>query len=379
MKKNNQSKASQRIFIPFIFLLFSFILLWNINAVSADTALTPYVLSNGVKSDTDKERIYNISSDGTDLIRLNIPQDGALKIRIASSSEHFVIAEVYKNGNASDLPHYLKTDCTSDLWTTGFVIDYFEKGTYYLRLPKGDYRLGMVEYPIRKCNLKAGTSTAAYCDYQHGNTYTFKAASNGYIMLTKTDMETTDGTMTAVLCDKKGMPLTESCIFSQTQNNKIIYAVKKGNTYKIKLKALNVNDIQCYQLTLKYTSLNEKSGSSKSKAVSVKFGNKISGMILAEDSATKADWYKIKNPKKQELVLNYSGSITSGSLIIDVYDTKGKKLDSYSVISNIGEKKEDLLHNKDGGTKMPEGTYYLKVTKSRKTSTGIYSFSLFGR
>ena len=65
--------------------------------------------------------------------------------------------------------------------------------------------------------------------------------------------------------------------------------------------------------------------------------------------------------------------------MIDVYDAKGKKLDSYSVISNIGEKKEDLMHNADGGTKMPAGTYYLRVTKSRKTSTGIYSFSLSGK
>lgn len=88
---------------------------------------------------------------------------------------------------------------------------------------------------------------------------------------------------------------------------------------------------------------------------------------------------KIKNPKKQQLLLHYSGSITSGSLMMDVYDAKGKKLDSYSVISNIGEEKENLMHNAGGGTTIPAGTYYLRVTKSRKSSTGIYSFSLSGK
>lgn len=379
MKKHNFPKTSQWKFALFLFLTTVFGLLLDSNLVSADTGLTPYVLSSGVKSDMDKERIYNISSDGKELIRLNVPQNGAVKIRIAAASSNFVIVEVYKKENASDLPHYLKTDCTSDLWNTGFVIDYFDKGTYYLRLPENDYKLGIVEYLSKNDTLKTGTTIAAYCDYEHENTYSFKAPGNGYIMLTKTSMETTDGTMTAVLCNNKETQLTEKSIFSLTQNNKVIYAVKKGITYKVKMKALNLNDIQCYQLNLKFVNLSEKSGSTKKKAVSVSFGNKVSGTVFAEDSATKADWYKIKNPKKQQLLLNYSGSITSGSLMMDVYDAKGKKLDSYSVISNIGEEKEDLMHNAGGGTKMPAGTYYLRVTKSRKSSTGIYSFNLSGK
>lgn len=218
-----------------------------------------------------------------------------------------------------------------------------------------------------------------YCDYEHKNTYTFKAPGNGYIMVRKTEMENTPGTMIAVLCNSKGKTLTEQCLFTLQQKNSVCYAVKKGATYKLKISALNVNDTQYYQLNLKYKGVSEKSGASKKKAVSVKLGNRVTGTVYAEDSASAVDWYQIKNTKKQELLLNYSGNISSGSMLIDVYDAKGKKLDSYTVLANIGESNEALLHNSQKGTQMPAGTYYVRIRKSGKTATGSYSFSLAGK
>ena len=346
---------------------------------SAAMVVTPHVLTNSSKSDYNKETITDFNSDGDELLTLKVPQNGAVRIRLAAEKNGFFIAEIYKKSDASDLPHFMKTDCTTDLWTTGFMMEYFDKGTYYIRLPKGKYKLGLVEYPCQNLTVTNGTTTAGYCDYEHGCTYTFKAPGNGSITFSNVALENTDGSMTAVLCNAKGKALTESSVFNQTQYNKISYAVKKGATYKLKVKALNVNDTQYYSLQLKYTAIAEKSGSSKKKAVLVKFGNKVSGTVCAEDAKSKADWYMIKNTKKQELLLNYSGNITSGNIILDVYDAKGKKLDSYSVIANISDASDDILHNGNKGTQMPAGTYYIRVTKSGKTASGSYSFSLAGK
>ena len=345
------------------------------------TILTPHVLSTGYEQDLLKENSYRFTSDGKELIRMDVPQNGAVVISLYGQKGTFINTEVYTRADASDLPFYMKAQCTPDRGNRGTMTHYLNKGTYYLRFPENTYEVGVVLYPCKNQTLKDGAVIAAYCDYTQENIYSYKAPSNGYITVSQTTLSDVGGkgTMTAVFCNSKGTKLAENAIFSDVQKGKVSYAVKKGTTYKLKVKALSVNDTQYYQLKLKHTAVNEKSGSTKKKAVSVSFGNKVSGTVFAEDSATKADWYKIKNPKKQQLLLNYSGSITSGSLMKDVYDAKGKKLDSYSVISNIGEEKENLMHNAGGGTTMPAGTYYLRVTKSRKSSTGIYSFSLSGK
>lgn len=349
-------------------------------AAFTQTIMTPHALSSGSEQDLLKANTYRFTSDGKQLIRLDVPQKGAVVISLYVQKGAFINTEVHTKADGSDLPVYLRAQCTADRGNQGIMTLYMDKGTYYLCFPKNTYQADVLLYPSRNQTLKDSSVIAAYCDYRQENTYSYKALSDGYITVSQTPLsDLGSGSMTAVLYNSKGTKLTENAIFSDEQKGKISYAVKKGTTYKLKVKALNVNDTQYYQLKLKHTAVNEKSGSSKKKAVDVKFGNKISGTVFAEDSATKADWYKIKNPKKQQLVLNYSGSITSGSLIIEIFDTKGKKLDSFSVISNIGEKKENLMHNKDGGTKMPEGTYYLKITKSRKSSTGIYSFSVYGK
>lgn len=376
MKQNIPIRLA-RWFFATVCMIFSFLLIPEIT--KAETVLIPHVLSNGSQEDISCEKTYHFESDGKQLIQLDIPQNGAVKIRLAAENKGFVIAKVYTDSEASGFLRYLKADCKSDLWNTGSMMEYFTKGTYYLRFPENTYTAGIIEYPSQNISIKSGVSLAGYCDYEHSNSYTFKAPGNGYVMIGKTQMEKTPGTMTAVLCNSKGKAMTEKSIFAVEQGYNASYAVKKGNTYKIKIGALNVNDIQYYRLYLKYTAVNEKSGSTKKKAVEVKFGNRVSGTIFAEDSSSKADWYKIQNVTKQQLILSYSGNITSGSLIFDVYDAKGKKLDRLSIISNIEESEETFLHNSKGGEEMPKGTYYVKVTKSGKTSTGIYSFSLAGK
>lgn len=345
----------------------------------ADNTMIPHVLSTGTTQDLHKESVYKFQSDGTQLFKVVIPENGALCMELHTADPQTVVTELYRDTDMSDLPVYLRAQCTVNNGNTDTIRNYFDKGTYYIRFPKNNYEAKLILYPRKNQTIKNASVIAAYCDYTHENIYTFKATQNGYLSVYEQSLVDNDGTITSVLCNSKGKVLTENAFFNNLQNNQVTYAVKKGQTYKLKIKALNVYDTQYYQLRFKHAGINENSGAAKKKAVKIKLGQKISGSVYAEESATKADWYKITNSKKQKLILSYSGSITSGSMVFDVFDAKGNKLDSYSVISNIKEKQEASLHNKKKGLTIPKGTYYLRVTKSRKTATGIYTFSIFGK
>ena len=367
-----------RILMLCVILLASVLLGRNAQINAAET-LTPHILSTGDTQDLREATTYKFQSDGSQLFRIVIPENGALCMELHTSEVQTVIAELYQNADMSDLPIYLPAQCSVNNGKTDTIRRYFDKGTYYIRFPKNDYEASLLLYPRKNMSIKDKSLFAAYCDYTRENTYTFKAAKNGYLSVFETSLVDNGGTVTSVLCNAKGKVLTEKAFFDNLQNNQVTYAVKKGQTYKLKIKALDTNDTQYYQLSFKHAAIKEKSGASKKKAVKIKLGQKISGSVYAEESATKADWYKITNSKKQKLILSYSGSITSGSMVFDVFDAKGNKLDSYSVISNIKEKQEASLHNKKKGLTIPKGTYYLRVTKSRKTATGIYAFTLSGK
>lgn len=345
----------------------------------ADNTMIPHVLSTGTTQDLHKESVYKFQSDGTQLFKVVIPENGALCMQLSTAEPQTVVAEVYQKKDMSDLPIYLRAQCTVNNGNTDYIRNYFDKGTYYIRFPKNNYEVNAILYPHKNVTIKDSSVIAAYCDYTRENIYTFKAKKNGYLTVYGQTHVENGGTINSVLCNSKGKVLTENSFFNNLQKNQMTYAVKKGQTYKLKIKALNVYDTQFYQLRFKHAGINENSGAAKKKAVKIKLGQKISGSVYAEESATKADWYKITNSKKQKLILSYSGSITSGSMVFDVFDAKGNKLDSYSVISNIKEKQEASLHNKKKGLTIPKGTYYLRVTKSRKTATGIYTFSIFGK
>ena len=362
-----------------ILLLLSVCFQFRKITVSADTILTPHILTDGSRQDLLSGNSCKFSTDGNRLVKLEVPQNGAVYINLHAQKAGVIVAAIYKNADTSDMPVYMQAGCTSDRQNTGAMCGYLDKGTYYLRFPENNYEADSVLYPWKNMTIKDGTVVAAYCDYTHENIYSFKAVANGYMTISENTLVDNAGSLSAILCSSKGTELTEKAFFNNLQKNQMTYAVKKGQSYKIKLKGLNVNDSQYYQISFKNKNINEKSGESKKKAITVKFGNKVSGMVYAEDALKKADWYKITNPKEQQMILNYSGSITSGSMVLDVLDSKGRKLDSYSVISNIGEHKEDSLHNIKKGLQIPKGAYYLRVTKSRKTATGIYSFSISGK
>lgn len=234
-----------------IVLLLSVLFPFSQNTVSADTILTPHILTDGSQQDLLSGNTCKFSADGNQLVKLEVPQNGAVYINLYAQKSGVIVAAVYKTADASDMPVYMQAGCTSDRQNTGAMCGYLDKGTYYLRFPENNYEADFVLYPWKDMAIKDGTIVAAYCDYTHENTYSFKAAANGYVTISENTLVDNAGSLSAVLCSSKGTELTEKAFFNNLQKNQMTYAVKKGQSYKIKLKGLNVNDSQYYQISFK--------------------------------------------------------------------------------------------------------------------------------
>ena len=186
------------------------------------------------------------------------------------------------------------------------------------------------------------------------NYFTFKAAKTGYIRIL------TDSPVKFKLYNSNK---SKSLSDTSSSTTEIVYGVKKGTTYKVKVQAPD-NKVGVYLLELKNIGISENSGSSKSKAKTISRGASKgkSGCIIAGSST--ADWYKFKLTKKNTIKVTLKGATNNG---IKLYVYKGSKLlDSYTLKSNYKS-----IYIKSKG-KVPTGTYYIKIARANSYSSGWY-------
>ena len=204
--------------------------------------------------------------------------------------------------------------------------------------------------------ITAGTRVTVGQKDAQTNYFKFKATQTGYLQVKSTDY----GTVTLCKSNKKALSNATSTYYAPT------YGVKKGTTYYIKV-ASNYNYDGYYQLQVTNKKITEKSGKKKSKAVTIKKKKTKKGTIIAGSS--QADWYKFKLGGKKKVTLTMKGA-TNNKLKVVVYNKKGKKVsrvESYNYYNN-------KLTLRSYG-KLAKGTYYIKVYRGTKTSSGWYSLS----
>ena len=145
-----------------------------------------------------------------------------------------------------------------------------------------------------------------------------------------------------------------------------VYGVKKG-TYYIK-----VSGEQNYAIAASFEKTTNKGGTSKKKATTLKHNRTTSGIMPAGEKSSATDWYKFKVTKSKKLRLNisttgngyfkfylYGPSYKNGCYIDSLWNEKG----TYYSINSLTRKK----------LKVKTGTYYIKVVRSTKKSSGKYT------
>lgn len=146
-----------------------------------------------------------------------------------------------------------------------------------------------------------------------------------------------------------------------------VFGMKKGKTYNLRVYSLDGVTISS-----KFTKVSEKSGKSKTKAVSIKKGKTIKGIIPAGDK--QADWYKFKVTKKQYLKLSWSAK-TNDLMKFTVYEGSkniGTVKANYASSKTYSQYVTNLYTNKK--LKVDPATFYVKIERATKTSSGYYTF-----
>lgn len=186
------------------------------------------------------------------------------------------------------------------------------------------------------------------------NYFKFKAVRNGYLKVQTSDSYNNKVT----LCNSKKKALSNTYYASYAT-----YGVKKGRTYYIKIAARSSQG--GYDLKVTNTAISEKSGKNKSRAVLVKKKKTKKGTIVAGEN--RADWYKFRLTGKKQVRLTVRGA-TNNKMKIAIY--KGNK----RVGSGTFSKYNKGINFKSYG-KLTKGTYYIKVYRGTKNSSGWYSLN----
>lgn len=190
--------------------------------------------------------------------------------------------------------------------------------------------------------------------------FKFKAKYNGYVTVQTKKLS---GYVT--LTNSKKKALSNAVYASSYSTKKITFGVKKDKTYYLKAKNRYTNYDGYYQIRYTNSRISEKSGKKKSRAVLLKKKRTKKGTIVAGEKRT--DWYKFRVTKRKTVRITMKGA-TNDELKVAVY--KGGR--------NIGR---GTLYESRGGVKLKslgklsKGTYYIKVYRGNKKSSGWYSLS----
>lgn len=219
--------------------------------------------------------------------------------------------------------------------------------------------------------------------YMKANWIKFKASQTGYItvkMTNASEVENPEGYLT--FCDSKKRALGKNREYWSTNYDHSVYytrtyGVKKGKTYYFK-----VESTAGVKVTASVTKLSKGKNTSKKKAKTISSGKKVKGVIVAGDKT--ADWYKIKVNGNQRVRLTYSaktnGDDKYNGIKVTFYKSNGSmyKRNSYECVSVTKPSggfefyRENAYGQQFGLT---AGTYYVKVERYNKTSSGQYTLS----
>ena len=153
------------------------------------------------------------------------------------------------------------------------------------------------------------------------------------------------------------------------------YAVKKNQTYYFAVKCDGGTKI-----TANFTKVAKSTANTKAKAKNIAKGKTTKGVILAGEN--KADWYKIKMTSSKKLKITCTaktnGDTNKHGIKVTFYDKNGKKWtsDSYVTMTTANPKNGmNIYMSSNYGSQhtIPTGTYWVKVERLSKQSSGYYT------
>ncbi len=173
------------------------------------------------------------------------------------------------------------------------------------------------------------------------------------------------------LCNAKGKVLEECYVnnmSSYEDSRQVTFGVNKGG-YQIRIQTP-----YRYVLSSAFQSWPEKSGNTRTKAVTLKRKALKKGVVGIGESAKKADWYKIVLKKPAKFSLEFS-AYCNRYLYVTVIPSKKAKIGGSG---NMYVRNSTMTQNyrTTTGKKLPAGTYYVRVWRGaggNSATNGIYT------
>lgn len=244
------------------------------------------------------------------------------------------------------------------------VIQVSKPGTYYLGVRSVTGQNAVVRMSAGYINgadrtITSGKEILVGQKNEQTNYFKFKANKTGYLEVISTeDMAYNQVT----LCNNKKKAISNSVYMRYAPT----FGVKAGTTYYVKIKARdNLDGAYLFKVTNKQ--FTGKGGKNKAKATTIKKGQKKNAVIIIGNG--QENWYKFKLNGKKNVKIVMKGR-TNNEMKIQVY--KGnKKISGTNGTFNYTHKSYTV---KSIG-KWDKGTYYIKISRGNKKSSGYYTLS----
>lgn len=350
--------------------------------VSAAATVTPSEYKTGSEN-KDNFAVHNVTvSTGSKLAAVPVKVSGAGRVdyKVWTDSDKSINVRLYSDAACTNAVKnsrmaYLYSSSTED---EGYA--YVSSGkTYYLGFTSYSAVDTDVAIDYQVMFTGSGTKTLsankwrAFCaESSSKNVYSKISISKpGYISVTIKNTEQ-NGTAYVTLCNKSKSALSEKLYVSQTRTagNTQYFAVKKG-TYYLRANT-NAYGININQIKYTFKSVKDSSSNTKSKATTIKKGGAAkTGLIFAEDKTSKYDWYKVSLSKTSNLRMTLSGN-TSKYIYAEI-----KAASSRVTLYGNSTRISDISNSASiAYTNLPKGTYYIRVYKTDKKSSGNYSLKV---
>lgn len=164
--------------------------------------------------------------------------------------------------------------------------------------------------------------------------------------------------------DKK-TKLSRKVSLRTLNNYKASFSLRKGSYYC----AVTSSYSTPYQLYYETRNVSGGFGKTMAKASRMSWGKTRTGYITADGVPSK--YYKFRVNKSRKFRITFYTENASDSFVLRIYDSNHEELP----VSGFKMKSGSLL-NINSRVPMPKGTYYLRVSKSSKWTSGVYELTL---
>lgn len=341
----------------------------DLNTGESVTSLVPHTITVGDEKDLSVIQAYRISIPGTEktlVLPINIDQKGVLLYDVLLPDENTTVKV--------DIELYTDQACTQklDFYPEEYYANITEAGVYYVKFIVTDTSETIPENYVLgfAANLTIGVdrtltnnvwTTAGNPDTSKAIYYKITTTKTG--SLTINTESSYSGSITLLNSSKKA--ISDKVNF-YGKEDKVCFAVTKGTYY---LKVESTSDI--YRIKYAFKAINDTSGSTKAKAKKLTAGKAVTGVVTASDKSGKVDWYKITLTKKTKVDVAFTGSVSSGSISLKFYGNG--IIGSIDETINLVDQDASFSPVVRGTTTLPKGTYYIKVTKNTKNTSGFYT------